>query len=431
MNRLGRILLLWLGLLSAVRGQAAGYAFNQMPSDLDQVDVYLHTVDIGNMIYTNFGHTALRIHDKVSGRDLVFNWGMFSFKDPINFGLQFYRGILNYHLGIYPYRAALAGYEAEGRKVWEDRIQLTREQKHKLFEQLIFNSQPENSSFAYQYFFDNCSTRIRDHMDTALGGIIKPATHFNHAPQTFRDMVYEGYSYTPGMDLFLDIAMNSNLDRLMTLWERMFHPLYMREVYQQTQNGGMPLLTDSKVLVDFPRPESYPGLSFILVLLFFGVPLSMIGILFFLRNKLIRFLPIIYRVFALISLPLLGFGALVGFLMPVTWLVSDHLDLHHNANMLLFWPIDVILIVWAFALLVQGRGWRLPVKGTLFLRRYVLVHMIVTLSMPVLRLLGLIHQDVNRAIVWVLPPYMVILFLLWRVGTEVKVKVQEQPSRAA
>jgi len=427
MNRLGRILLLWLGLLTAVRGQAAAYSFNQMPADLDQVDVYLHTVDLGNLIYNNFGHTALRVHDKVSGRDLVFNWGIFYFENPISFGLQFYRGILNYQLGIFPYRASLEGYRAEGRKVWEDKIQLTREQKQKLFERLIWNSKPENRAYAYHYFFDNCSTRIRDYLDEAMGQTIKPKTHFNHAPQTFRDMVYEGYSYTPGMDLFLDIAMNSNIDRLMTIWERMFHPIYMREVFQQTINVDRPMLVESRVLVDFRRPESYPALSFILVLLVFGVPLSLIGIAFFLRNKLHRFLPLIYRLFAVMSLPLLGFGALVGFLMPVTWVVSQHLDLHHNANMLLFWPFDVILLVWVLALLVRGRGWQLPVKGTLFLRRYVLAHMIVTLMMPVLRLLGLIHQDVNRVIVWVLPPYMVILFLLWRVGTEVKV----QSSRSA
>lgn len=422
MNKLARILFLWLGLLTAIRGQAAAYSLTQMPADLDQVDVYLHSVDIGNLIYSNFGHTALRIHDKVSGRDLVFNWGMFSFKDPITFGLQFYKGILNYQLGIYPYRAALSSYEAEGRKVWEDKIYLTREQKQKLLERLIWNSKPENRTYAYQYFFDNCSTRIRDYLDEAMDGTIKPKTHLNFAPQTFRDMVYEGYSYTPGMDLFLDIAMNSNIDRLMTIWERMFHPLYMRDVFLQTRNQDQPMVMESKVLAEFRRPESYPGLSFILVLVLFGVPLSLLGIAFFMRNKIIQFLPVVYRLFALISLPLLGFGALIGFLMPVTWLVSEHLDLHHNANMLLFWPLDAILVIWAFALLVQGRGWQLPVKGTLFLRRYVLAHMIVTLLMPVLRLLGLIQQDVNRVIVWVLPPYMVILFLLWRVGTEVKVQ---------
>jgi hypothetical protein len=201
----------------------------------------------------------------------------------------------------------------------------------------------------------------------------------------------------------------------------------MRDVFMQTQNDGQPMLSGARVLVEFPRPESYPGLSFMLVLVVFGVPLSLLCIAFFMRNKLIHFLPIIYRGFAVVSLPLLGFGALIGFLMPVTWLVSEHKDLHHNANMLLFWPFDIILLVWAFALLIKGRGWRLPVKGTLFLRRYVLAHMIGTLLMPVLRILGMIEQDVNREIVWVLPPYLVILFLLWRVGTEVKV----EPSRKA
>jgi hypothetical protein len=362
------------------------------------------------------------VHDKISGRDLVFNWGIFSFKNPIVFGLQFYRGILNYQLGIYPYRYAMEQYQAEERKVWEDKLYLTREQKQKLFERLIWNSKPENRTYAYEYFFDNCSSRIRDYLNEAMGDIIKSNTYLNYTHQTFRDMVLEGYSYTPGMDLFLDIAMNSNIDRLMTLWERMFHPLYMRDVFLQTQNQGQPMVMESKVLFDFPRPESYPGLSFILVLVFFGVPLSLLCIAFFMRNKLIHALPAIYRIFAVVSLPLVGFGALIGFLMPLTWIVSEHLDLHHNANMLLFWPFDVILLVWVIALLIQGRGWQLPVKGTLFLRRYVLAHMIGTLLMPVLRLLGLIQQDVNREIVWILPSYMVILFLLWRVGTEVKVQ---------
>jgi hypothetical protein len=425
MNRLARILLLCLGLWTTLQGRAQANNFSQMPADLDQVDIYLHTVDVGNLIYNNFGHTALRVHDRFSGRDLVFNWGIFTFKNPIVFGLQFYKGILNYRLGIYSYRAAMHSYELEERKVWEDRIYLTREQKEKLLERLIWNAKPENRTYAYHYFFDNCSTRIRDYLDEAMGNTIKAETELKFAPQTFRDAMNEGYSYTPGMDLFLDIAMNGNIDRLMTIWERMFHPLHMRDVFLDMQNAGQPMLGEPKVLVDFKRPESYPGLSFILVLLGFGVPLSLLGVAFFMRQKLVRFLPLIYRIFALVSLPLLAFGALVGFLMPVTWVVSAHLDLHHNANMLLFWPFDVILLVWAFAILVQGRGWQLPVRSTLFLRRYVLAHMIGTLLMPVLRLLGLIQQDVDRVIVWVLPPYMVILFLLWRVGTEVKVDVAQ------
>ncbi len=399
---------------------AAGYSFNQMPADLDQVDVYLHTIDIGNLIFNNFGHSALRVHDKVSGRDLVFNWGIFDFRSPISFGLEFYRGILIYQLGIYPNRWVQERYQEEKRKVWEDKLYLSREQKKKLFERLIWNSEPANRGYAYQYFFDNCSTRIRDYLDEAVGGGVRQATHFNHAPETFRDMVYDGYSYNPGMDLFLDIAMNGNIDRLMTLWERMFHPIYMRDVFLQQQIDGHPLVEESRVLWEFPRPESYPGLSFILILLLFGVPFSLIGVAFFFRAQLGFFLPVIYRLFAFVGLPLAMFGGLIGFLMPLTWMVSAHIDLHHNANMLLFWPLDGILVIWMLAILVQGRSWALDDRKSLFLRRYVLLHLIGTLVMPVLRLLGLISQNVDRVIVWVLPPYMVLLFLLWRVGLAVR-----------
>lgn len=421
MKSLSRWLLaVCVGLFLALgRGEAA--EFKQMPADLDQVDIYLHTADIGNQIYTNFGHIALRVHDKSTGSDLVFNWGIFDFgSSPVAFGLNYYKGILNYKLGIYPYRWAIEGYKAEKRKIWQDKFYLTRDQKEKLLTRLIENARPENQVFAYLYFADNCATRIRDHLDAVMGGAVRQATAENHASQTFRDMVYEGYSYTPGLDLFLDIAMNSNIDKLMTLWERMFHPLHMRDVYLKTMNEGRPLFEESTVLIDFPRPESYPGLSFMLFLVGFGVPLSLLGIAFFAQEKTGKLWSTTYRLFALVSLPLAGFGALLGFLMPLTWVVSNHLDLHHNANMLVFWPFDFILLVWLFAILVQGHGWRVSARSAAFLQRYVLAHVIVTLLMPVLRLLGLIQQNVDRISVWILPPYLVMLFLLWRMGTEVK-----------
>ncbi len=398
----------------------AEISFDEMPADLDQVDIYLHTVDLGNLVFNNFGHLALRIRDRVSGRDLVFNWGMFDFKDPLTFGLNFYRGILIYKLGIYPYRQAVQGYQYERRKVWEDKLDLSREEKAKLLTKIIWNSKPENRGYPYQYFFDNCSTRIRDYLDEAMGGVVKRKAHLQYTPQTFRDMVYDGYSYTPGMDLFLDIALNSNIDRLMTVWERMFHPINLRDVYLQHQSGDRPFLSESRIIAEFPRPESYSGLSFILVLLVFGVPLSLIGVVFFLQKRSGQAFSFVYRLFGLMSLPLLGFGALVGFLMPVTWLVSAHVDLHHNANMLLFWPMDIILLLWALAILVQGHGWSLSEKKITWLRNYALLHMIVTLLMPILRILGIIDQNVDRVMIWVLPPYMVIVFLLWRVGTQLK-----------
>ena len=398
----------------------AEISFDHMPADLDQVDIYLHTVDLGNLVFNNFGHLALRVRDKVSGRDLVFNWGLFEFKDPLTFGLNFYRGILIYKLGIYPYRQAVEVYQYERRKVWEDKLELTREEKAKLLTKLIWNSKPENRGYPYQYFFDNCSTRIRDYLDEAMGGVVQRTAQLQYTPQTFRDMVYDGYSYTPGMDLFLDIALNSNVDRLMTIWERMFHPINLREVYLQHQSGDRPFLSESRIIAEFPRPESYPGLSFILVLLVFGVPLSLIGVAFFLQKRSGQAFSYVYRLFGLISLPLLSFGALIGLLIPVTWLVSAHVDLHHNANILLFWPLDFILLAWALAIIVQGRGWSLSEKKIVWLRNYALLHMIVTLLMPILRILGIIEQNVDRVMVWVLPPYMVILFLLWRVGTQLK-----------
>lgn len=416
-------------LLKPLAAKGSAWSFDQMPSDLDKVDIYLHTVEVGNLIFNNFGHTALRVHDQVSHRDLVFNWGIFDFQDPFSFSFNFYRGILIYQLGIYPNHYAMQRYLEEERTVWEDKLSLNQDQKRRLLERLIWNSQAANRAYAYQYFFDNCSTRPRDYLDEALGGSFKKNYQEKLVSQTFRDMMDEGYSMNPGVDLFLDVVMNSRLDRFMTAWERMFHPLYLREALLEQQNEGHPLVESTQILVQFTKPGSYSGLSYVFVIIFIGIPLSLCGIAFFVRERWGKMQSLVYRSFALLSSPLLMLGGFLGFLMPLTWLVSQHLDLHHNAHILLFWPLDGILVIWVWGLLIKGRALRVNEGQAKFLRSYVLLHMIVTLFMPVLRVLGVIEQNIDRSLVSVMPCYMVILLLLWRVGLD-QPKLQDEMRKA-
>ena len=99
---------------------------------MDKVEIYLHTVNIGNKIYDNFGHTAIRVVDKRTYTDLVYNWGMFDFGNPLSFSLDFYRGDLNYKLGVYSMDTALRVYQSDTRSVWEDRLILTPIRKNRL-----------------------------------------------------------------------------------------------------------------------------------------------------------------------------------------------------------------------------------------------------------------------------------------------------------
>ena len=72
---------------------------------LDSVDISLLTCGPGNEVWSYYGHSALRIQDKMHGSDVAVNWGMFSFRQNF-FILRFVFGLTDYpvsytHLDVY------------------------------------------------------------------------------------------------------------------------------------------------------------------------------------------------------------------------------------------------------------------------------------------------------------------------------------------
>ncbi|MBC7660929.1 MAG: DUF4105 domain-containing protein [Chitinophagaceae bacterium] len=383
---------------------------------MDQVDFYLHTVDVGHMIWDNFGHAAIRVVDHRNHSDLVYNWGQFEFSNPITFAVDFYRGFLYYKLGVYPNAVAMRIYRWENRSVWEDKLLLKPQEKAKLLAKLNWNNRPENQYYLYQYFFDNCSTRPRDYIDEAIGGVLRERYSKVLSSKTFRDFVMEGYAPNPGMDVLLDFGMNSNIDRFATLYETMFHPINARQVLLDYTQEVRPLLSEGHKLVDAERPNSYPKMGYSFILLFGGVPLIPFGFWLFFQQKKAVPSKALYRLFGAFSSVWLGLGGFFGFLMALSWGFSGHLDLHHNANMLLFWPIDGFAFAIAFGIFLKGQPLVLKPGFWTFARAYFLLHIVVSILLPCLRMVGVIAQNVDSVSVFLLPPYVVILFLLFRVG---------------
>src|SRR5665648_718824 len=127
----------------------------------DSTDVYLLTCAPGTESYSIYGHTALRIVIRGQNFDRVYNWGIFDFSTP-NFAFRFAKGRLDYMLGAYDYDRFVNEYITEGRAVWSQTLNLTTAEKEKLFALINENLKPENIRYRYDFFFDNCATRIRD-----------------------------------------------------------------------------------------------------------------------------------------------------------------------------------------------------------------------------------------------------------------------------
>ena len=156
---------------------------------LDSVDISLLTCGPGEEVWSYYGHSALRVQDKAHGNDVAINWGMFSFKQDY-FILRFVFGLTDYQIGIYPMAHFMEEYSAEGRWVRQQRLHLSREEKMKILQAIDENAQPENRTYRYNFFFDNCTTRAREMVITNIGYC---NTNFkdNDAQSSYREEIHK------------------------------------------------------------------------------------------------------------------------------------------------------------------------------------------------------------------------------------------------
>ncbi len=402
----------------------------RLPADFNQVDYYLITVDVGNRVWDNFGHTALRVVDRNSNSDLIFNWGLFDASvGNVTFASNFFRGILDYQLGVSPPAWELGRYERERRTVWQDRLNLTTAQKATLYRRLAWNLREENIVYSYQYFFDNCTTRVRDYLDEALGGRLREQSR-PPTQRSFRDEVQSHYASVPPIALSLDILMNSRIDRPMTRWESMFLPATLRDrllefpsdVFDGAQRR--PLLDDSQVLLEFtppaPGPQAYPLLGAVLggAVVFLFLSLRRIPLSSFSSQSgfTLRVPALSYRLLGAVALLFSLLGGILGLIMSVAWRESGHLDLHHNLNLLLFWPTDLLGLVYALRWLLSGRACHIGTGSLAFIKFYLLLHLLAALAYAVTALTGIAEQDVGALLLFVVPAMTGFFLVLWNAG---------------
>lgn len=413
-----------------LKAQPATFMNDGVPEDLSGVHFYLITVDVGDAVWDNFGHTALRVFDENNNIDIVFNWGNFSFSGGVvGFSWNFFKGIMNYSLVANSPSYEFAQYRVQERAVWQDRINLTNPQKERLYRRLMWNFEPENIVYEYQYFFDNCTTRVRDYLDEALTGKIR--TQFsNETSETFRDQVQAHYKSVGLISFSLDVLMNSNIDRNMTEWEDMFLPLRFRERLMEirsdvAENGEqLMLLSDPQLIMEFPPPTSQSSpyqivyLLFLLPMLFLALMLKRIPQSYFSTHSRIGFMfaGINFRIFGLICLLVSVLSGVYGILMLGSWFVSDHIDTHHNINLLLFWPTDILGILVALRLIFVSEPWPITHNSTPFINYYLLAHILGIFLYGIIALFELTTQSIGNIALHIVPTFLLFILFIWIVG---------------
>ncbi len=182
----------------------------------DSVEVSLLTCQPHDEVYSLYGHTAIRYHDKrQKGQDVAYNYGVFNFNAP-HFVARFVFGLTDYELGAYPYEYFPAEYRRFGSMVTEQVLNLTNEEKQKIFELLDENLSPANRVYRYNYFYNNCTTKARDIIEQCITGTVVYNERKDYTP-TYREMVHEMTREYPwaqfGNDVLLGIGADQPTDR--------------------------------------------------------------------------------------------------------------------------------------------------------------------------------------------------------------------------
>lgn len=333
------------------------------PADGSHLQVYVMTMGQGDYVWEKFGHNALGIRDLRTGEDLVYNWGMFSF-DQAGFLPRFLRGEMLYWMDAADARLTLLAYQRMNRSVTVQELQLAPAQRLALQEFVQWNIRPENAFYRYDYYRDNCSTRVRDALDRVLGGAIR-----RQAARQPTEMTYRDHSLRLLHDLFwsrtgVDLALGAPTDRRITRWEASFVPMelqaVLRELRVRDESGNLvPLVADERVLFEATRPPArvrpdVPVTTFLAA----GLALATLLVAWGYRTR-----GPVPSITVTVTWGLLA--GLLGTLVLLLWVATQHVAAHRNLNLLLANPLWLAL-AFLVPFVNAGRGTR---KVILFVAR--------------------------------------------------------------
>ena len=335
--------------------------------------VSLLTCGVGDEIWETFGHTGVRIQDSSKGTDLVYSYGTFDGYAE-NFELKFMRGKLLYYITADDFNAFMQEYIQAKRKVEEQVILLPSAEKEEIYNYLKNNALPENRYYKYDFFFDNCATRIRDIFPRSLGAGFKfgetmPAgSHI-----TFRNIINQYLARQQWERFGINLLLGSRIDKVMSNSDIMFLPDYLRTGIGNATVDGRKVATDPvQLLPDGVKPPGNLNEPLILTLAI---------ALFTILGLTVRRLKVLGKIMTFLLLFVTG---LLGCLMFFMWVGTDHQGCQNNFNILWALPTNLVL---AFT---RKNKSRYALIAIILLVISLLLHLLQIQELPLLELMPLL-----------------------------------------
>ncbi len=305
-----------------------------------QAKITVLTMGPGQELYDSFGHSALRVQDTPLGIDVVYNYGVYDFNDP-QFYTKFAKGNMRYLLDRRPTEAFLRAYIEDNRWVKEQVLNLTQSEVQDLFNFLENNLKPENRAYNYDFFYDNCATKIPEVIGKVIPGGIQIDSTYIKEPKTFRTLIQENVHWNTWGSFGMDLGIGSVVDRNTTPKERLFLPenvfLAFKKSTRTSVNDSNLLVKETKDLfVNNPQaPKSNFIKSPLLVMILLGGFILFITYSDSKKQQRSRWLDVSLAVIT----------GVIGIILLLLWFGTNHSTTAYNYNILWAFPFSIFIVL--------------------------------------------------------------------------------------
>ena len=350
--------------VGAQRGTPSGVEADAPPGS--HLEVFLMTIGPGDAIWERFSHNALVVRDNRARTEVAYNWGIFDFNDA-DFIARLARGRMRYSMRGFPASSWLPVYRQANRDVWIQPVNLTPAERLEL-QVLVQELDTEaNRYYRYDYYRDNCSTRVRDVLDRVLGGQIRAATEDIDTGTTYRWHTARLLQSAPAAYAGIQFVVGNRGDETISAWEEMFLPLRLKEhldgvriVDAEGESG--PLLGEAVQVVEAvrsPLPLAAPDFLFPLLLLGTALGALFAG-LGWMAGEGKRWSG---SALALSGAVWSGAVGLLGTALLLSWFFTDHVFWALNENAFQANPVSLVLAGVLLREALKGNGHRAGIRA--------------------------------------------------------------------
>lgn len=223
------------------------YALAAAPAPV--IDVY--TMGVGDYIFEHFGHAAICATDPETQQSRCYNYGTADFTTPVPLTWNFIRGRAMFWVAVADRDRMIAFYERLDRSVWRQTLPLDEAQARALAASLEKSTGESEKYYRYHHFLDNCTTRIRDHVDAAVGRRLFERTVKPNDGPSYREYAREGFAGNAGLLVAAELILGRASDAPTTAWEGMFLPEVFRRALEK-ELGAKPVLIYQRQKIDPP-----------------------------------------------------------------------------------------------------------------------------------------------------------------------------------